>query len=159
MICSSLPCHNLAQALEGLNKDPADNLAGTPQPFTDAELDALVRHGYGAGPDEDEDHPWMRARAAMVDSVLTGGSGGRGGTRDHRAFLITPGGVPVAVVNGAADVFCKLDVFDTLDYRNLWRGRVSRLEDSGHCPCWDQQVVFALLLGEFAADCFSRLSS
>lgn len=64
-------------------------------------------------------------------------------------------GFPLAVVNGADDVFCKADVFERMRYRNLWRGTVLRIEGSGHSPCWDRPEVFVPLFEEFVDECFA----
>ncbi|KAK7746715.1 hypothetical protein SLS53_001902 [Cytospora paraplurivora] len=154
MTSGSPLCHNRAEALEGFNLDPDDNVAAA-ETLTEDQVQIMVRKGFGG-----EEEPWMREAALRTDSrarptmfkSITRGDG-----RDHRKFVRETAAFPLAVVNGAEDVFMKVDVFEKIHvgHGNLWRGRIIRIEKSGHSPCWDQPEVFIPLFEEFVDESFS----
>ncbi|ROW10692.1 hypothetical protein VPNG_05057 [Cytospora leucostoma] len=154
MTSGSPLCHNRAEAIEGFNLDPDDNVAAA-ESLTEDQVQVMVRKGFGG-----EEEPWMReaalrtdarARPTMFKSIM------RGDGRDHRKFVRETTAFPLAVVNGAEDVFMKVDVFEKIHvgHGNLWRGRIIRIEGSGHSPCWDQPAVFVPLFEEFVDESFS----
>lgn len=154
MTSGSPLCHSRAEALEGFNLDLDDNVAAAGA-LTEDQVQIMVRKGFGG-----VEEPWMReaalrtdarARPTMFESIM------RGDGRDHRKFVRETTAFPLAVVNGADDEFIKRDVFEEIHvgHGNLWRGRIIRVEGSGHSPCWDQPAVFIPLFEEFADESFS----
>jgi pimeloyl-ACP methyl ester carboxylesterase len=59
--------------------------------------------------------------------------------------------VPLAVVNGADDLFVRHDYFGTIAYGSLWPRGVVTMEGAGHAPFLQTPGKFNALLAEFAA--------
>jgi pimeloyl-ACP methyl ester carboxylesterase len=60
--------------------------------------------------------------------------------------------LPLAVVNGAAEPFARLNYIAGLNYGNLWEGRCHILHESGHAPFLQEPEQFNALLDRFAGD-------
>lgn len=151
MTSGSVPFGNLQDLQESFNIDSQDSVATTGS-MTDEQAEWAVKHAYGGTP-----QPFMyeslkrtdpRARPLMFEHIVKGES-----TDQRRTVRETK--IPIAIVNGDMDVFIKLDVFDRLEYGNLWKDKVFTIKGSGHCPYWDNPKEFLPFLTEFAADCYS----
>jgi pimeloyl-ACP methyl ester carboxylesterase len=55
---------------------------------------------------------------------------------------------PIAVVQGRADPFLKLEHFERIHFRNLWGGR-PRFVDAGHAAHWSSPKIFNAAMMEF----------
>lgn len=86
-----------------------------------------------------------RARRCMVAAVRAGK-----GAEQRRVAETSP--TPLAVVNGAEDVFIGHAFSDRVRYANLWRGRVHRIAGAGHAPFWERPEEFNALLAGFLDD-------
>lgn len=83
-----------------------------------------------------------RARKTMFDNFMAGhGSNQRGVT------VNSP--IPVAIVNGSEDEFVNNEYIRSLDYKNLWEGRVYDLSGIGHAPFWEAPDQFDPYLRRF----------
>ncbi|RXH28939.1 hypothetical protein XH99_14115 [Bradyrhizobium nanningense] len=58
---------------------------------------------------------------------------------------------PLAILQGAADPFLKIDYVEGLRYRNIWKGRPVLL-DAGHAPHWQVPATFNRHMREFLKD-------
>ena len=67
-------------------------------------------------------------------------------------LIVQSSPVPLAVVNGGADRFVKLDYFDSVAYANLWEGRCHRLSALGHAPFLEAPGDFNPVLERFLQD-------
>jgi len=59
---------------------------------------------------------------------------------------------PIAVLQGADDVFVQSSYLEGLNWENLWRGKVQFFENTGHAPFWQNADKFNELLGSFATE-------
>jgi pimeloyl-ACP methyl ester carboxylesterase len=91
------------------------------------------------------------ARADGRSRVHVGKSMMRGDGADQRR-TVEHSMAPVAMVNGEHDPFVRLGYLNSLDYRNLWDGRVHIMQEAGHAAFRDQPERFNALLMRFAAD-------
>lgn len=57
--------------------------------------------------------------------------------------------IPVAIVNGAAEPFARLDYLAQLSYATLWQDRTFVIQGAGHAPFYEQPDAFNLLLAGF----------
>jgi pimeloyl-ACP methyl ester carboxylesterase len=85
-----------------------------------------------------------RARYWMVKNALRGI-----GTDEVRT--VRENSCPLAVVHGRHDVFINRRYVESLNYRNLWRGRV-QVVNAGHAPHWQRPRLFNKLLASFLKD-------
>jgi pimeloyl-ACP methyl ester carboxylesterase len=83
-----------------------------------------------------------RARARMVAGFAEGLGVDQRRTVEEVA-------VPLAIVNGADDVFLNPEYFAKPRYANLWRGAVQRIPKSGHAPFFEQPDLYNDLLLSF----------
>lgn len=60
--------------------------------------------------------------------------------------------VVVAVVNGAADPFIKIDLISTVQFKDLWQEKCIVIEGVGHAPFWEKPPEFGAILEEFVID-------
>jgi pimeloyl-ACP methyl ester carboxylesterase len=89
-----------------------------------------------------------RARTNMARSMMRGD-----GVDQKRA--VENATVPVAVVNGAADPFVRLNYIAGLSYASLW-DRCHEIEGAGHTPFWERPDVFNPLLNRFVRAVMKR---
>ena len=136
--------------MQAFNIDPsAENLTGK-RDFTDQ--DALMYATATSATDGGLDAHFLaaakrtdgRAREIMFGSVATGAP------LDEQAIVASTA-VPLAVVNGAGDVFVRHDYFGTIAYGSLWKHGVVTMEGAGHAPFLQTPGKFNALLAEFAA--------
>jgi pimeloyl-ACP methyl ester carboxylesterase len=59
---------------------------------------------------------------------------------------------PLAIFHGREDQMIRGEYFDELTIPALWRGKVHKIPDSGHCPQLENPVKFNRLLDEFLED-------
>lgn len=151
MASGSVPFGNVEDIQEGFNINTEDSVATT-ESMTDEQIEWAVKHAMGGTP-----QPFMyeclkrtdqRARPLMFEHIVKGES------TDQRK-VVKETKVPIAIVNGETDVFIKLDVFDRLEFGNLWKGKAITIKGSGHCPYWDNPKEFLPILTEFVADCYA----
>ena len=66
---------------------------------------------------------------------------------------IEKSGIPIGVVYGENDKFCKTDFLDKRPFKK-WKNKTILLPGSGHCSQIDQPVLLANIIEAFAKDCF-----
>jgi pimeloyl-ACP methyl ester carboxylesterase len=86
-----------------------------------------------------------RARHGMMSAALAG-------TGVDGKQVAETSAVPLAIVAGAGDPFVNRQFLLSLDYANLWRGRIHTMEHCGHAPFLDRPSVFNELLESFLSD-------
>lgn len=135
--------------MAGFNIDPAsENLTGK-RDFTEDDVIAYTSHTSAVDGVIDPHLLAMcrrtdgRARETMFGSVV------QGQALDERRIVATTQ-VPLAVVNGADDIFIKADYFDGLSWSSLWADGAVRLEGAGHAPFLQRPQEFNALLAKFA---------
>ncbi len=111
----------------------AAETAGTAEPF----LEAAVRRTDG------------RAREMMVRAAMAADAA-------NQRTIVESTDLPIAVITGANEPFVNNDYLDTVAWRNLWRGRVHRVADTGHAPFREAPTVFNALLEAFVSDVTQR---
>lgn len=98
--------------------------------------------------------PWMveackradgRFRPLMLQSVMAGLD------LDGRKIAETSP-LPLAVVSGELEPFISNAFLTSVDYRNLWGGKVHILKGQGHMPFWQAPELVNPLLKRFIAD-------
>jgi len=83
-----------------------------------------------------------RARALMFGRILA--------PEGHdQQQLAVKSKVPLAIVNGAEDVFINGDFIKALPYENLWEDTVYELDGIGHAPFWEVPDQFDPYLRRF----------
>ena len=85
------------------------------------------------------------AREIMLADALARGP-------DDQRRIAETAMVPLAIVNGADDAFINGGYFATVDYANLWDGRVFSLGGVGHAPFWEAPERFNPLFERFVAE-------
>jgi pimeloyl-ACP methyl ester carboxylesterase len=83
--------------------------------------------------------------------VLMLGAFAAGQGADQREIAETAQ-LPLAVVNGGDEPFVNNDFVKTVDYANLWDGRVHILDGIGHAPFWEAPDQFDPIFERFLAD-------
>jgi pimeloyl-ACP methyl ester carboxylesterase len=86
-----------------------------------------------------------RCRVHVAKSMMRGDGADQRQTVEHAV-------APVAMVNGEQDPFVRVGYLSTLNYANLWDGRVHLMPGAGHAAFRDQPERFNALLMRFAAD-------
>ncbi|EED23335.1 alpha/beta hydrolase, putative [Talaromyces stipitatus ATCC 10500] len=141
MTSGSSPFGSVEEIQEGFKFNSDDNVATTGS-YTDEQVEWAVKNAYGGVP-----QPFI-ARPLMFENIVKGES------TDQRK-IVKETKVPIAIVNGETDPFINLDVFDRLEFGNLWKGKQITILGSGHCPYWDNPDEFLPILVEFAANCYA----
>ncbi|MDR3497647.1 MAG: alpha/beta hydrolase [Parvibaculum sp.] len=116
--------------------------------FTDEEAAIYAQETVGASVDL---HPWMidackradgRFRPLMLQSVAAG--------LDVDGRMVAETALqPLAVVSGSEEPFVSNAFLRTVDYRNLWDGKVHILDGLAHMPFWEAPEIVNPLLGRF----------
>lgn len=141
---------NIECLMQAFNIDPsAENLTGK-RDFTDEN--ALMYATATSATDGGLDGHFLaaakrtdgRAREIMFGSVATGAP------LDEQAIVASMT-VPLAIVNGAGDLFIKHDYFASIPYGSLWHHGVVTVEGAGHAPFLQTPGKFNALLKAFAA--------
>jgi pimeloyl-ACP methyl ester carboxylesterase len=147
MIAGSPPVgrHNMA---DGFHRSSHMGLAGQ-QELSEADIEAFVHAIFGESAD-----PLLFEAVARTDGrfrkrLFEAARAGEGVDQRH---VVESSPVPLAVVNGGADRFVKLEYFDTLIYTNLWEGRCHRLAGVGHAPFWEAPGDFDPIFKRFLQD-------
>lgn len=118
--------------------------------WSDADAEAYSRTTTGLGAPFE---PFMLAAARRTHEVARElfFADALSGKFDQRRTAETAT-TPLAIVNGAADAFLNAGYFDTLDYANLWDGKVHSLAGIGHAPFWEAPDQFNPLLARFVEE-------
>lgn len=128
---------------------PSENMGLTfKDKFTEEEARSQSQAGVGEGVTLE---PWMLAAALRADGLfrpLMLQSIIEGKDMDGRKIAETSP-QPLAIVTGGAEPFVNNAFLDTVDYRNLWDGKVHVLEGLGHAPFWQDAPRFNALFSRF----------
>lgn len=113
------------------------------------EIDRFAALCFGDDPDPDlraliERTDW-RARRVLGRSMLMGLGADQKTVAEHAA-------APIAVVNGEAEPFARLDYLSGLSWGHLWDGRCHVLANAAHAPFREQPERFNMLLDRFVMD-------
>jgi pimeloyl-ACP methyl ester carboxylesterase len=145
---------NMEGAGQGFMPTPLFQLTGKGD-LTPAEAETYARGTVGPSA---EFAPFMldaairthgQARAMFAADFLSG-------RHDDQRAIVQSSKVPLAVVNGADDVFINHAYFDSVAFANLWEGKVHALAGIGHAPFWEAPLAFNTLLDRFASKIFHR---
>jgi pimeloyl-ACP methyl ester carboxylesterase len=147
MIVGSPPVGRNGMA-EGFNASPHMAVAGR-QDLSAADIDGFVDAIFGESAE-----PFLRAAVARADGRFRKRlfEAARAGDGVDQRQTVESSPVPLAIVNGGADRFVKLDYFDTVRYANLWERRCHRLDGLGHAPFWEDAERFDPILERFLHD-------
>ena len=136
--------------MAAFNIDPAAENLTAKRDFTDEDAMAYALHTGGIGGQVDPHLLAMvrrtdgRAREIMFTSAVTQGF------LDERA-IVAGLEVPLAVANGAGDVFLRPEYFDTLTAPTLWSHGMLWIDGAGHAPFRQTPAAFNALLAAFVA--------
>lgn len=86
-----------------------------------------------------------RSRALMLAAFAAGVGA------DQRRIVETSN-VPLAIVNGGDEPFVNNEFVKSVDYANLWDGRVHILDGAGHAPFWEAPGHFDPIFARFLAE-------
>ena len=105
----------------------------------------------GAGLVTDE----LRQAVARTDGIsrqiMLGASADPSSGSDQKDFVESWNN-PIAVLQGADDVFVQSSYLEGLNWNNLWRGNVQFFENTGHAPFWQDAEKYNELLTSFLED-------
>ena len=131
---------------------PSDHMALTfAESFTPEQAELYAQETVGEGVPVE---PWMvagcqradgRFRPLMLKSVAAGLD------LDGRE-IATTSPLPLAVVSGADEPFVNNVFLESVNYRNLWDGKVHVLEGLAHNPFWQAPERINPLLSRFLAE-------
>jgi pimeloyl-ACP methyl ester carboxylesterase len=126
-----------------------DMLLASKERFSPRDMARYVELCFGASPPAaalaDVARADGRVRVQVSRSMLRGE-----GADQRRTVEQAP--APVAMVNGENDPLIRLGYLGSLNYTNLWEGRVHLMAGCGHAAFRDQPEVFNALLERFAGD-------
>ena len=148
LMISGAPPVSRNQMSQGFNASPHSGVAGK-QELSEAEIDGFVAGIFGESADT-----FLRLAVARADGRFRKRlfEAARAGEGVDQRLITESSPVPLAVVNGGADRFVKLDYFDSVAYANLWEGRCLRLSGLGHVPLWEAPGDFDPVLERFLQD-------
>jgi len=86
-----------------------------------------------------------RARPILSRAMMAGAG------HDQRR-IVEQSLVPIAVINGAAEPFARLDYVASLNYGNLWSGQCHVIEGIGHAPFIEAPELFDPIFQLFIDD-------
>jgi pimeloyl-ACP methyl ester carboxylesterase len=90
-----------------------------------------------------------RARPLLFRSMMKG-------VGADQKWIVESSCVPIAVVNGSAEPFAKLDYVAGLSYGDLWEDHCFVVDGAGHAPFWDSAEQFNPILTRFLGDLARR---
>lgn len=90
-----------------------------------------------------------RARETMAGHWMGGGDG------HIQNDTIANWKKPIGVLHGNQDPFVSLDYLKEANWRNLWRGQIHEISESGHAPFIEFPQVFNEYLEQFAKETFA----
>jgi len=131
---------------------PSENMGLTFQEsFTDDETQIFAEQNFN--------EPGQVTAAMIADSKRADGrfrplmfqSAMEGRNLDEEEIVGTCDN-PLAMVHGENDAYVSLDFLKSVNYRNLWGGKVQVLPGASHTPQWEAPEVFNALLGRFLSD-------
>ena len=130
------------------NASPHMEVAGK-EDLSETDIETFVHAIFG-----DSAEPFLREAVARADGRFRKRlfEAARAGEGFDQRQTVETSSVPLAVVNGGADRFLKLDYFDTVAYANLWERRCHRLPGLGHASLWEAPGDFNPLLERFLQD-------
>ncbi|MFT7689174.1 MAG: pimeloyl-ACP methyl ester carboxylesterase [Candidatus Azotimanducaceae bacterium] len=83
-----------------------------------------------------------RSRSLMVKALISGDGINQ---RDE----VECNSTPLAIVNGDLDPFLNPSFFNSVNFKNLWKGQVHEIPGAGHAPFYTHHLAFNLLLDQF----------
>jgi pimeloyl-ACP methyl ester carboxylesterase len=133
---------------EGFQRSPHMQLGGQ-EHLSETDIGAFVHAIFGRSAE-----PFMHKAVARADGRFrkTLFEAARAGLGVDQRQIVETSQISLAVVNGSADRFVKLDYLDTLGYANLWEGHCHRLAGLGHAPFWEGPGDFNPILERFLQD-------
>jgi pimeloyl-ACP methyl ester carboxylesterase len=133
---------------EGFQRSPHMQLGGQ-EHLSETDIGVFVHAIFGKSAE-----PFMHKAVARADSRFrkTLFEAARAGLGVDQRQIVETSQISLAVVNGSADRFVKLDYLDTLGYANLWEGHCHRLAGLGHAPFWEGPGDFDPILERFLQD-------
>jgi hypothetical protein len=137
---------------QGVNNSPRGSVAGkTAWSEKDAQSFIYALFGESAKPFLLE--AAMRADGRFRKRLFESSREGEGVNQRQTVEAAT---ISIAVINGAADPFIKLDCFETVKFQNLWDGVDHRLAGLGHVPFWQGADAFNPLFERFLSEMEGR---
>lgn len=71
-----------------------------------------------------------------------------GGLKDETE-IVSKLKIPIAVFHGENEKLVNLSYIQSLSVPTLWKNQVRLIKNAGHCPQWENEVEFNILLEEF----------
>lgn len=123
-----------------------DMLLASKEKFSERDIERFARMCF-ADEVEPTDLDAVRSTDGRVRSHF-----GKSLMRLDQRSAVLHAGVPVAMINGAADPLVKLSYLDTLDIPMLWEGRGHAIPGAAHAPFRQAPQQFNVHLHRFATD-------
>ncbi|NHB95621.1 alpha/beta fold hydrolase [Photorhabdus stackebrandtii] len=98
--------------------------------------------------------PFLRAAVARTDGLARQYMSEASISPDvmDQRLLVETNPTPLAIINGAEDLFVNIDYINGITYKNLWTGRVYNLTNLGHGPFWEAPERFNVMMAGFFSD-------
>ncbi|PQQ39937.1 alpha/beta hydrolase [Photorhabdus luminescens] len=98
--------------------------------------------------------PFLRAAVARTDGLARQYMSEASVSPDvmDQRLLVETNPTPLAIVNGAEDLFVNIDYINGITYKNLWTDQVYNLLHLGHGPFWESPELFNRLMAGFFSD-------
>ena len=130
---------------EGFNARLNGGLAGK-EVWSHEEVESFVHGIIGSSAE-----PFLYEAAARADGRFRKRlfEASREGLGVDQRSSVERADIPIAIINGAQDPIVRLDYFDTVEFRDLWRRHCYRLPGLGHVPFWQGPEVFNPLLEQY----------
>jgi pimeloyl-ACP methyl ester carboxylesterase len=148
MICGTPPVPSGMEGLAlGFQASEHMALSGSAN-WADGDAEAYARSTGGDGAPFE---PFMLEAALRTHNIAREifFADALSGQADDQRRIAETASVPLAIVNGAADAFVNGGYFDTIEYANLWDGKVHSLAGLGHAPFWEAPDLFNPLFERF----------
>lgn len=147
ILLTGTPPVGRADFAEGFRPHPHMGLSGK-RDFTEADVLDYARDTTGVSAPFIE-HAVRRtdgrARATMFAAALADDA-------PNQRTAVERTRVPIAVLTGANEPFVNNDYLDRVAWGNLWGGRVTRMEGTGHATFYERPAVFNSILERFVTE-------
>jgi pimeloyl-ACP methyl ester carboxylesterase len=137
----------------GFNNSPHGSVAGKTA-WSEKDAESFIHALFGESAEPFLCEAALRADGRFRKRLFESSREGEGANQRQTVKAAT---IPIAVINGAADPFIKLDYFETICFQNLWDGIAHRLAGLGHVPFWEGPDVFDPLLERFLSEVEGKL--
>jgi pimeloyl-ACP methyl ester carboxylesterase len=148
LMITGTPPVGFATMAKGFKRSPHLGVAGREQ-LSQADINGFIDAIFGESAES-----FLYDAVARTDGRFRARlfEAGRTGLNSDQRLAVDNSLIPLAVVNGSADLLINLDYVDSVAYGNLWEGRCHRLDGLGHAPFWESPAEFDPILERFLSD-------